>query len=1176
MRHIRQWIISIVLAVIILGLWTPKEAYGEDRSYGFFAFFSEKGYNIYYDVITLSPKNNLMINTMSFYECMNVELSYNEKANTLTIENLNNEKKLVFTVGSKNYKYYDEKNPKGVKQTAEYACYYDNNAKQYMVSASTFKYIMSISIKENCYFDGSFYKAVILCSDYLPVKQMEKAVSTKLEIYNDDSDTITLKNSLIEDAVREELDKPKGSLTEWEVSKIKKLDLSEMDLTDISDLKHFTGLEVLNLENNDLQYIGSLRYLKNLKELNLNSNSISNLEPLSELTKLKKLKLGSNTFSDISPLTYLTGLEELELSYLYDNIKDFSPISFMSKLKKLQIRFTYVPDINFLKKCSQLTELTLFNAGISNLAPLKELTNLVKLDIGQNKIKSLDEIKKLTKLTYLNASVNNIIKIDGLKGLNKLTYLNLNYNDIKELGPVGKLTKLETLYVKGNELTDIKAVKSLKKLKVLDVANNRITDVGAISHLSNLTGLYMENNFFTDYSSVFKLKKLEDLGLCNSMILDYRPLKSLQSQLDYQDFDIDRDTAVAEKATQIISKVIKKGMTDLEKETAIHDYLVLNCEYDYINYLNGTIPDASYTVYGTLINGKAVCEGYAAAFEYLMERIGIRCGTVIGRAYGVNGWDGHSWNIVMLDGEYYHVDVTFDDPVNAKPGSISREYFNMTDHQLWEDHRWNADAYFCTSLKYNRYFLNDTLYNPLKDGATYELSGKITLASGIKVPSDGLTVELYCEKDGWSGNYGTLVKIPYGENSASYRFNVPKALQNFTLSVHVTDSNDIAHGYYSAQGNNLEYKNMTPVNSSRHTNLNITMFKAPGNPSFIHLPITVALPKGEAAPKGGISLKVRLGDVNARDGEVYIPEDENSVTIDWDTGLYEATTAYLGYEIEPFAEGYRTIGYYYRDKMTTDSLQASRITVKEGNSYRIELIKGLDSYKISGRISLPEGQVAPAGGLTLIVYAEATDNRSDRPWAQIPIVKKELNIAKGTSSIDYQLEVKEDGSQYRVYYKLKEKSDKYINQAYYAGAGMALSYMDALPIEDSNSTGIDMNIIGTYIIKGKVSLPAGEVAPRGGFEVAINVNTDNPYTVPEDTYSTSAFVTIPEGERAVEYQVQVIPSKWKYHVYYWLSTDPTNEKFNKYYYSGKMSNKGNLLIEVNSDFYDANIEIVRN
>jgi hypothetical protein len=60
-----------------------------------------------------------------------------------------------------------------------------------------------------------------------------------------------------------------------------------------------------------------------------------------------------------------------------------------------------------------------------------------------------------------------------------------------------------------------------------------------------------------------------------------------------------------------------------------------------------------------------------------------------------------------------------------------------------------------------------------------------------------------------------------------------------------------------------------------------------------------------------------------------------------------------------------------------------------------------------------------------------------------------------------------------------------------------------------------------------------------------------------------------------EYQEQVLPSRWTYHIHYSLSSDPSNEKYNKYYDNGDLSDKGHLTLEVNSDVYDANIEIAR-
>lgn len=63
------------------------------------------------------------------------------------------------------------------------------------------------------------------------------------------------------------------------------------------------------------------------------------------------------------------------------------------------------------------------------------------------------------------------------------------------------------------------------------------------------------------------------------------------------------DDVTMKKADEIIASVIKPGMTDFEKELALHDYVVAHTEYDFINYINNTIPDDSYTAYGVLIKG---------------------------------------------------------------------------------------------------------------------------------------------------------------------------------------------------------------------------------------------------------------------------------------------------------------------------------------------------------------------------------------------------------------------------------------------------------------------------------------------------------------------------------------------------------------------------------------------
>lgn len=139
------------------------------------------------------------------------------------------------------------------------------------------------------------------------------------------------------------------------------------------------------------------------------------------------------------------------------------------------------------------------------------------------------------------------------------------------------------------------------------------------------------------------------------------------------------------KAKKLVKKITKNCKSDFEKVKAVHDYLVLNTAYDYKNYLNGTIPESSYTAKGAIDKGKAVCEGYAKAFLCFMNMLDIPCKMVSGRG---NGGD-HAWNLVKIDKKWFQIDVTWDDPVPDRPGEVSYEYFLLTDAKMGESHTWD-------------------------------------------------------------------------------------------------------------------------------------------------------------------------------------------------------------------------------------------------------------------------------------------------------------------------------------------------------------------------------------------------------------------------------------------------------------------------------------------------------
>lgn len=109
--------------------------------------------------------------------------------------------------------------------------------------------------------------------------------------------------------------------------------------------------------------------------------------------------------------------------------------------------------------------------------------------------------------------------------------------------------------------------------------------------------------------------------------------------------------------------------SDYEKEVYVHDTLISQVEYN----LKAPL---SQSAYSALVNGQTVCAGYARAFQYLMQQLGVPC-------YYCTGYSGedHAWNIISLDDGYYNVDATWDD---TNPNTYN--YFNCPDSEFAKDH----------------------------------------------------------------------------------------------------------------------------------------------------------------------------------------------------------------------------------------------------------------------------------------------------------------------------------------------------------------------------------------------------------------------------------------------------------------------------------------------------------
>lgn len=140
---------------------------------------------------------------------------------------------------------------------------------------------------------------------------------------------------------------------------------------------------------------------------------------------------------------------------------------------------------------------------------------------------------------------------------------------------------------------------------------------------------------------------------------------------------------VLDKAKEILSEIITEDMTDYEKEKAVYDWQV-----NWVNYQDNNLSpitggqDKSHLPYGVLKYHQAICVGNATTFQLFMNMLDIPCEIIHSTQEGE-----HAWNVVQLDGEWYHVDVTFD---NGSSGKCGYTYFNVPD-SVKDDGSWPWD-----------------------------------------------------------------------------------------------------------------------------------------------------------------------------------------------------------------------------------------------------------------------------------------------------------------------------------------------------------------------------------------------------------------------------------------------------------------------------------------------------
>lgn len=147
-----------------------------------------------------------------------------------------------------------------------------------------------------------------------------------------------------------------------------------------------------------------------------------------------------------------------------------------------------------------------------------------------------------------------------------------------------------------------------------------------------------------------------------------------------------------------ILSLVPSGLTPMEKVLWVNEYLAMTVYYPDVS---GTWENYWFNVYGILVNGVGVCQGYALANCLLLgQKLGVSC------AFITSDPMDHAWNMVQLDGQWYHVDTTWNDL--SIPGHTSHDYLLLSDSVIKDSshqhYSWEGAPAQATSTKYNSYF----------------------------------------------------------------------------------------------------------------------------------------------------------------------------------------------------------------------------------------------------------------------------------------------------------------------------------------------------------------------------------------------------------------------------------------------------------------------------------------
>ncbi|WP_456378600.1 hypothetical protein [Thiolapillus sp.] len=362
-----------------------------------------------------------------------------------------------------------------------------------------------------------------------------------------------------------------------------------------------------------------------------------------------------------------------------------------------------------------------------------------------------------------------------------------------------------------------------------------------------------------------------------------------------------------------------------------------------------------------------------------------------------------------------------------------------------------------------------------------KVSGNIHLPSGGVAPAGGVWVDAIAEEGNFRYKTKTRVFIAEGQESASYFLVLPSTHDwVYLLSYSYSGTGPyLSQGYYNTSGTSAENSTLV-AGKTDQPGIDLTLLT--GN----LISGSFTLPAGQVAPAEGLQVQIQAYDVGLGNygGSFSIPEGQTSVSY----GIAVPIDSLAQWQIQ-YHFGYQFYsnlavpqeGYYTPSGTTWDKGAATLLP--GGQDHGNVHLTPPAPRQIRGNISLPPGEVAPAGGITVRIHSRSFSNNPAYTQVIIP---------EGAFSAAYSLQVPTDSSdQIEIYYSYAGDMP-YLPKAYYSNSGSVENQEQAtLLAGGSDHDNIDFALLEGLLFSGTVKLPTGEAAPAEGIFITVSAYDRN-------------------------------------------------------------------------------------